>query len=735
MTDLIMKKEFKAMKSCPNCHATTRQHYAGKTEMGLQSYRCKHCNTLYTLEPARQNEVVNGLRQALAIQVYATPAFLPMITDASVSETPFKLAPQEVQVAEPAIETVPIAETRPALSHRPDRVRESSQWGWLAEMAVLQSASLMFLAWAFVERRAAASSSQLFSWIGLAALILPIAIRLASTAPTRRERIGLVLLLGMSLYLVKVMYSPIAFTFPDELSHIRNVNEILETRQLFQDNPIQPVTAFYPGLAIVASTLVSFSGLSTFSAGILVIGIARLILFLALFLLFEQASHSPRVASLAVLLYAANPNFLYWTAEYAYEPLALPLLVFVLLAAAKRGMAGDRREHLAWTVVALCGLLTVIITHHMSSYILSALLIALAVFHGIRSRGKHWGPWDLALVAVAATSFWLFFVADLTLVYLTPILRGAVQSVFGVITEKEQTRKLFLAGSAGRVAPLWEQAVAISSVILIALSLPFGVWESWKQHRDKVFALLLAAIAVLYLPMQLLRLTKAGWETANRSSEFLFMGIAFVLALGAIKYGSAKWTGWKSQTVLALLVVTLFFGGLISGWPPRARWPRPYIVAADNNHLVRPQIVSVAEWLLANLGPDHNIAASKADAKMLGSYGQHPFTDTGSSVKKMFLSEAVGPAELETLAKRDIEFVMFDRREISWDHMIGYYFYHQLYSPSSELRLLEPGIFAKFDELPAVSRLLDAGDIVVYAVQSYIVASSNEDVETNGSTP
>lgn len=665
------------------------------------------------------------------MDMHAPVPLAPVLATNSVQELKPARISGEAPAVPPAVTSFPAKKKRVSFFRLKGWAGTANSWGWLPELAVLQSAGLLFLAWTFGRARAMAGSSEPLLWISLALLILPVAFRLASVQPSRRERIGLVLLLGMSLYLVKVMHSPLAFTFPDELSHVRNVNEILRTHHLFQENPVQPVTAFYPGLPTVTSTLVSLSGLATFPAGILVIVAARLVLFLSLFLLFEHVSGSARVAGLGVLLYMANPNFLYWTAEYAYEPLALPLLTFVLLAVANREAATDRRHHLAWTFVALCGSLTVVITHHMSSYILTALLAALVVFYGIRSRGKQWGPWDLALITLLATSSWLIFIANFTFEYLRPVLWGAVESVFQLVAEEEQSRELFKSGSTGRVAPIWEQVVGMGSVILIALGLPFGLYEIWEKHRDKIFALLLGAVALLYLPLQMLRFSKDGWETANRSSEFLFIGIGFVLALGILNLGLSRWTVWKSQTVLAGLAVTLFIGGFIAGWPPRARLPRAYAVSTGG-YLIKPQVVSVSEWMLANLGPDNRIAAPKADAKMLGAHGQYPFTDNGSSVRKMFYSEEVGPSERHTLLKRDVEYVVVDRKEISWDHMIGYYFYRQ-----QALELFDPQIFGKFDGLEGVTRMLDAGDIVIYDVGKYLSAY-NEDGElipTSGRVP
>ena len=697
------------MITCRYCHATTRQIKVGKTQTGLQIYGCLHCNRKYSSEAKRRDHPDSAI--ALATETYA--------------------GGDDSQAVVSALHPTPVRGNARILSKTAQTKITRNKWGWLPEIALLESLGLLILAWTFMRTRATDESAQLFWWIGLALLILPVAFRVASIEASRRERIALVLLLGMSLYFVKIMHSPLAFTFPDELSHVRNVSEIFESHRLFQENPIQPVTAYYPGLPTVTSTLSSLSGLSLFSSGLLVVGVARLILFLALYLLFEQVSGSVRVAGLGTVVYMANPNFLYWTAEYAYEPLALPFLIFVLLMVAKKEMSKDRTRSGAWTVAAVLGVLTVVITHHMTSYILTGLLVAITVLSMIHSRGKKTGPWQLTLVALFGTSIWLILVANLTINYLSPVLSGAVDSVFKMIADEETGRALFTSSNGpieSASTPIWEQLVAFGAVIVIALGLPLGALEIWKRHRNKVFAILLGTIALAYLPVQMLRFTSAGWETANRSSEFLFIGIGFVLAVGLVRFWLSQWTGWTSKAVLAGLSVIIFFGGLIAGWPPRARLARPYIVDTGS-YLVRPQVVTVAEWMLEYLGPDNRLAASKADAKVLGAYGQYPFTGNGP-IRDMFLAERFGDAQRTTLLKRDIRYIVSDRKNVSWDHMIGYYFYNRQSTRASDLRLIEQRIFEKLNGVRGITRLLDSGDIVIYDVEMHLAAYKNSEDTT-----
>src|SRR5205085_4699790 len=125
----------------------------------------------------------------------------------------------------------------------------------------------------------------------------------------------------------------------------------------------------YPALELVTSSVASVTGLSTFTAGLIVIGCLRVALMAALFLVFESAV-STRVAALATVLYACNPNFLLFDSQWAYESFALPLALAAIALTARGG-------RLAWLsvpiVIALC------VSHPLTSIALVAFLVVWAL--------------------------------------------------------------------------------------------------------------------------------------------------------------------------------------------------------------------------------------------------------------------------------------------------------------------------------------------------------------------
>ena len=115
-------------------------------------------------------------------------------------------------------------------------------------------------------------------------MLLPAVYRLAAAEATRRERIGVLVLLVAGLYAVKLLHSPFTLTFADEFVHTFNAEATLASNYLFNPNSILRVTAYYPGLAAVTAALADVSGLPVMAAAVVLIGVARPVLVLAIFL-------------------------------------------------------------------------------------------------------------------------------------------------------------------------------------------------------------------------------------------------------------------------------------------------------------------------------------------------------------------------------------------------------------------------------------------------------------------
>jgi hypothetical protein len=591
-------------------------------------------------------------------------------------------------------------------------VRVRSELGWFAPLTVLAATGVLLVVVADAVSRSTAGESQALFWVGLLLVYLPIVWRLTAVGALRVERVSLVVLFGGALYLVKVFANPFGFTFADELAHAPNANAILDVHGLFSASAILPVTAYYPGLESVTAALASMSGLGVFGAGLIVIGTARLLLIVGLFVLFERVSGSDRVAGIGAAAYAANPNFLFFSAQFSYESLALPLLVVVLVAVVEWTRAPAAQSWLIASVVLILGLVA---THHMSSYALTGVLLASAVAHRlVSSRTTLRSPLRIAVVAGFATVAWLLLVANTTVGYLRPVLTKAFLSTIHTLSGEAAPRRLFATTGAYQ-APLLERVTGVAAVLVFASGFALAVPILWRRYRHEPFALVFGVAGLGVFITYGLRFAPAAWETANRASEFLFIGLAFSLGLVTMRtYRSSRFPVAASivRAACAIGLTIAFAGGVIAGWTPSLRLSLPYEVKIGDA-TVYPQGRMLARWTRGNLASGQRFAASDADARLLNTYGRSfAIAGTFPDVLDVLQSATLPPWELKLLRDEDIRFVAVDRLKRSFNIETGYFFAVRGTNPQGD-SLLPASAATKFDAIRA-ARWFDSGDIAVY---------------------
>lgn len=589
-----------------------------------------------------------------------------------------------------------------------DENLEPRTLGWVPVLVAIASIGLLLISIANAGARSMSSGSQTLFWLGLILVYAPIAARLAHEAPRRLERLSLVALLGLALYLVKVFRDPFGFTFADELVHAPNADAIIRTHHLFHANSILASTPYYPGLESVTAALSSLSGLTVFGAGLIVIGVARLMIVIALFLLVERLLGSARAGGLAVAVYAANSNFVFFTAEFSYESLALPLLVVALFAYAEWREASRNKPLYAAAVVLVT--FAIVTTHHLTSYALAVTFVAISIA-SLRSGGRHRPPLAFATFAVGAALAWLFVVASATVGYLSPVLSNAFHSILQTISGERAPRQLFggkSSDSSSGGSGLIERAAALGGVALLLIHYPFGAREIWRRHRRDPFAIVIAIGGGLVFATYALRFAPNAWETANRSTEFLFLGLALVVPLAILHLG-ARLSAIGLALAAAVVLTIMFAGGVVSGWTPSLRLSQPYEIEADG-HPIPAEGRAMAAWAAQRLGPGRRYAASEADARLLATYadgfalsGRHP------DVNDLLQSEGLDSWEVPLLRSNHVRYVVTDRRTRSFDNSAGYFFGFRN-GPRRDEQLPRSAI-AKFQQF---NRIFDSGDIVIY---------------------
>ena len=609
---------------------------------------------------------------------------------------------------------------RTAASARGAVVAKPGPWlGWTPRLSVMMALGLAVIASANTLARADAAFADVLWWIGLLVIIVPVAARTAYGSSSRTESISLVLMLGIAFYLVKVLHSPTGFTFHDEFTHWRTTTDIIGTGRLFTENPLLPVSARYPGLELVTAMAVNVTGLSVFDAGLVVAAVARVVVVLSLYLLFESLARSRRIAGLATVIYMTNPNFLFFGGQFKYETLALAFgaLSLYLVGSTLRRTVQDSGPVTVFIIAALFGVAT---THHMTTYAVIAFLF-LWVLVATVSRGREERTTTSLARLILPTSLaisvgWLIFVAPITVPYLAPVLIGALEEGFqlmgarlGLLTAPSDIgRELFVTTAGLLPGNAWERYVSVASVALILLGLAWGAWRILRIYRSRPFILALLAVSAFYPATLLFRLTQRGWEASNRSSEILFVGIGLVLAIGFVGLRPLSTRRSTRPLIAGLAAGVLVIGGIYAGWSYQWRLPWPYAVA-DGPRAVELQSLSAATWVLDTLGPGNRIAADQSNQLLLGSFGKQQIMSTisrGINPQWVIFSPTLDVDRIALLRQGRVRYLLIDRRLVSRVDLFREYF-----DEPEPFRALH-----KFDDLPGVSRIFDSGDIWIYDV-------------------
>ncbi len=614
-------------------------------------------------------------------------------------------------------------------------VADPSSLGMSPVFAFLCSCALVVAALAANASRLGEGWAVPTFYCAIAVIFLPAAARIIHPRASRLERLALIVIVTSALFVVRVIRAPVAFIDHDEFLHWATVNDILEAGRLFLPNPLLPVSPLYPGLELITSALVNLSGLSVFAAGLIVLATARMMLMLALFLLFEKITDSARIASIACLIYMGSSTFLLFDVHYSYESLAIPMLAAVLLASESQRM--EPSDAAGWpTVVATVVLiLALAATHHLTSYFCTALLCGTAVMECLRQGASAMQKRRailLASIAVIAPVAWSRIVGNPTGSYILPVLEGGIHEVAQLVSSSTSTRKLFVSDT-GALAPAWQRYLTMAGVALICLGLLTGFLRSlvfngqhrnasilwpptrWRLWRSSLLQILV--LVTLAYPVSIIfRLTRSGWEIGNRIGSLSFLGVAIVVAVAVAAFWHGTSRGWLRATALAAAATTVLIAGVISSEGPRILVPAGYEVSADSSS-IEPMGISAARWTRRWLGGQH-FAADRINRLLLSTYGRQKVSTTlesGQDISMAITAADLGPMERKLLIDSGVGFVMVDLRLTTGLPGVGVYFDGGAQDRNHTVPLQSSSLL-KFNSEPDVDRTFDNGFMVIFDV-------------------
>jgi hypothetical protein len=574
-------------------------------------------------------------------------------------------------------------------------------------VALTAAMGVVLAAVAYTESRLGHSTSpwpDRIYWLGQALIVAPFLISvLARRRLPPAEAAALVVIITVAEYLIKVAYSPRAFTFPDELEHWRSTVNVMSTGRLFTTNYELPISPQYPGLEEVTSALSSVTGLSPFICGIVIAGLAHLLFVCLLYLLFREIGRSHRLAAVAIAFYATNSHFQYFDSIFGYQTLALAFLALCLFATMRASKSVGRTSKSGWVAVSVAATVATVVTHHVTSYVLVAILLLLALSALLISKSRlAILPGSLAVLAAAAVAAWVTLAAPGTVAYFFPVFTDIRQGLAGLVSAAHAHTASLSGG------PLGDRVLSGAATVVVSGLSPIGWWRTWKGARHSPWIVAVAIASAAWFVVVAVRLgVPDGSELAGRAATFVYLPAAFMAAVGVAHILETSRDRMKAAVACAALFTLLTFDGLANGWPPYwERLPGPYEVAAFERS-VEPEEISSAVWALDHLGPGNRFATDGGNQPVLGAYGyQNPVRNSS------YLYESAGfsSAAASNVQDQSIRYVLVDLRLSKELPASGSYFL----GSTGATTVLRAADLAKFNHIVGISRVYDSGDIIIY---------------------
>ena len=380
----------------------------------------------------------------------------------------------------------------------------------------------------------------------------------------------------------------------------------------------------------------SFSGLTTWSAGALVVLAMHILGLFAVYLLGEVHLSSARTAGVAAIVYGINPSAVYFDTQYAYESIAINLFLWTVALTSLASKADSKRRQLGFlTAAALCAA-GCVVTHHLTVLFLIGALATVSVTTSVldwRTRRRQRSPdarqvnvggarvwWIMLGFTACLAAAWVGLFARPTLDYLSPYMGNSLQQLGSMAEKKGHGGRQLLAAN---VQPAWEQLfTAAAPAGLVVIVVAAAIMLKRRQVRLDSPTLGLVVFGLGYFVSIPFILAPSGAEGARRSWGFTYVGIALIVALVVAGWASGRlrWFGCDWRPLLALgLFVILLIGNVGGGLNDPYRFPGPFRWGTDTNS-ASDEARTVARELEAKTGRVR-VVSDAYTALQLAAYG------------------------------------------------------------------------------------------------------------------
>jgi hypothetical protein len=603
-------------------------------------------------------------------------------------------------------------------AHAAPQTQERS--AWVGPVIVIAALGVLGQAWLGYRGRLTGSLPSSLWYLSLCLIYTPSAALIVSRRVSDQARIWLTLYMSLALLATRFVLYPTQFSYFDELINYRTLLSIQQSKHLFTPNSLLPANAYYPGLEIATSAVHALTGLSLHSAGLVVLAAVRVVMTFSIIRIVERISKNLVLACLAALIYATNPQYVFFNSQFSYQSVALPLTFFCVYLFTSQ----HPPRRLLNIIPCAAVVVAVAATHHLTSLALVVLLWVWYLFALITRRSVD-KLLPLAVFSLAVVAAWTWLARSVVLPYVDEILRDNVANIADLL-HGESLHKAFT-DPAGDRNPPWEEVLAIASVLILISTLVPALWLAIiKRRLLNAAVLVLFLIAAIYPMIPAGHLTYATAEVGDRASGFVFVGLGYLVAtwwfrdLPFHKHGKTGRFALSRRGWLLVLGLTICFvgGTVIDSGPDWGLGPGSYLVTADNRSIDQLAL-QAAYWQGMNLPPDSRVYTDRVNSLLSAVYGnQHVLTSLYDHISEGELSTLLlappSPSNVTFACQAHLEYLIADRRLASGLPHAEFYIDNGEYEAG--VRVSPPPLSAltQFDNVPGAERIFDNGAIRIY---------------------
>lgn len=610
----------------------------------------------------------------------------------------------------------------------------STSTAWYAGLAATFAVGATLLRYSYAEAFAHALTGGDLTyhyglyWLGMAAFLVPVTIRLLRPQARDGERRVLLIAVAMFTYIPSVLRSHGSPLFFDELAHWSQSEHLYQSGKLFQPNVVS-VISDYPGLHILTVAIRFLSGLSTYQTGLVIGALGHVLELLAVFVLARRLLGSDRVAALAGLCYAVNPGYTLFTAQYAYETLALIFVAWAIALMQEAG-ADESGRGVRWRLTVLTGIVVAAcaVTHHLSALLLTVLLLVYALAY------RPWRNWErgghavaVALFCLAVNAIWIGLFGSQVLTYLAPYPRQGLAQVLSLFTGGGQ-------GGSGRSAfqasslPGYETLLALAAPPLVSSLGAAGAWLNRRRLRTSPMLRTVLVTAVCY-PLSIpFVLTTTGAPGAHRSWPFTYLALSVLAAVSIVALYSrlsgkrtAARTALRRMNALALsvcvlLVLALLVGNSGSENNDESMFPGPWRSGTDAR-TESAELVALAAWAKQTQGGGHNFISDYVTAGVFGAFADDRFLVNFPSWDLYFYDATPKTQTIELLGPDRVAYMLVDDRLSQAPFNAGYYFDQSEPQAFTRVTPISPAALRKFLGYPWAVKIYQSQHYALYRLE------------------